>query len=57
MGSESRYNDRGARKRKCFAVKSTATPTNEDWTSASNSASAKNNFLGYSSWRCSCNCC
>ena len=41
MGSGSRYNDRGARKRKCFAVKSTVTPTNEDWTSASNSASAK----------------
>ena len=41
MGSGSRYSNRRARKRKGFAVKSTATPTNEDGSSASNSASAK----------------
>ena len=41
MGSGSRYNNRRARKRRDFAVKSTAKPTNEDGSSGSNSASVK----------------
>ena len=41
MGPESRYNNRRARKKKGFAVKSSTTPTNEDGSSASNSASVK----------------
>ena len=39
--SGSRYNNRRARKRKGFAVKSTTTPTNEDGSLASISVSAK----------------
>ena len=41
MVSGSRYNNRRVRKRKGFAVKYTTTPTNEDGSSASNSASEK----------------
>ena len=43
--SGSRYNNRRARKRKGFPVKSTTTPTNEDGSSASISVSAKKNSL------------
>ena len=49
MGSGDRYNSRRARKRKGFAVKPTTVPTNEDGSSASNSAPAKKIFIGYSS--------
>ena len=41
MVSGSRYNNRRVRKRKGFGVKYTTTPTNEDGSSASNSASEK----------------
>ena len=41
MGSGSRYNNRRGRKRRGFALKSTTKPTNEDGSSASNSASVK----------------
>ena len=41
MGPESRYNNRREKKKKGFAVKSSTTPTNEDGSSASNSASVK----------------
>ena len=56
MGSGSRYNNIRARKRKGFVVKSTTTPTNEDGSSAK-FCIGKKNFIGYSSLRCSCNCC
>lgn len=41
MASGSKYNNRRARKRRGFALKSTTKPTNEDGSSASNSASVK----------------
>ena len=41
MGSGSRHNNRRTRKGKSLAVKYTTTPTNEDGSSSSNSASAK----------------
>ena len=41
MGSGSRDNNRRARKRKSLALKYTTTPTNEDGSSFSNSASAE----------------